>query len=51
MFDKELIKTFKYEDLEGKLLEMHYGYNEGCYCLIGWDKEADIKYVLALENR
>ena len=49
MFNKDLIRTFSLEDLEGKMLEMHYGYDNGHYCLIGLDKENDIRYVLVVK--
>ena len=47
MFDKGDFKPFKWRDLEGKMLEIHYGYCEGYYCVIGLDKETDAMYLLS----
>jgi len=49
MFDKELIKTFTWGDIEGKTLVMHYTYEDGHYYLVGHDVEENKLYVLAVQ--
>ena len=48
---KDNIKHYNHEDLEGKILKMHYGYDSGYYCLLGEDIETNDIYILANEQK